>query len=227
MTIYAKNRTNILLLSAILCFLSFEVCAKDYVPTTNNMAGLLAKGDMLLSKARKRRRTVERKTAGKRRRTAELNTAGDTFRYLTGGLLGTFVGFGLGHALQGRYGDYGWVFTTTQLTGIAISMASLSIVVILAASTAKRNLDEPRTKRQRKADKEIEVAKVITAIGAVTFGISRLFEMVHVWMPSTPPDRKYVKRKAVHYLASRTEPTLSVAPLLSTKQFGLQVELRF
>lgn len=40
--------------------------------------------------------------------------------YIVGGLLGTTVGFGLGHGVQNRYGQRGWLFT--MLEGIAVGV---------------------------------------------------------------------------------------------------------
>lgn len=39
--------------------------------------------------------------------------------YLSGALLGTFVGLGAGHYKQGRYLELGWVFTLTEPIAIA------------------------------------------------------------------------------------------------------------
>ena len=37
-------------------------------------------------------------------------------RYVAGGILGTTIGLGFGHSIQGRwYRDYGWVFTAGGL----------------------------------------------------------------------------------------------------------------
>ncbi len=38
----------------------------------------------------------------------------------TGGLVGTFFGFGVGHAVIGEYGNMGWVFTVGELAGIGL-----------------------------------------------------------------------------------------------------------
>ena len=35
-------------------------------------------------------------------------------QYVNGGLIGTLLGLGLGHAVQGRYSKTGWVFTLTE-----------------------------------------------------------------------------------------------------------------
>ncbi|MCY4321651.1 MAG: hypothetical protein OXC37_04545 [Bdellovibrionaceae bacterium] len=38
--------------------------------------------------------------------------------YVGGGFAGTFIGFGIGHAIQGRYAERGWIFTAGGLSTI-------------------------------------------------------------------------------------------------------------
>ena len=40
-----------------------------------------------------------------------------TGKYITGGILGSAIGFGIGHAVQGRYGSKGWIFTAGDTAG--------------------------------------------------------------------------------------------------------------
>lgn len=45
-------------------------------------------------------------------------------RYIAGGIIGTWpIGLGVGHAIQGRYTDKGWIFTVGEL-GAAMVMIS-------------------------------------------------------------------------------------------------------
>lgn len=39
--------------------------------------------------------------------------------YVVGGIVGSVVGFGIGHAVQSRYSDYGWVFSIGEGLGVA------------------------------------------------------------------------------------------------------------
>ena len=41
-------------------------------------------------------------------------------QYVTGGVLGSIFGLGIGHAVQGRYSERGWIFTTSDVTGILL-----------------------------------------------------------------------------------------------------------
>jgi hypothetical protein len=47
-------------------------------------------------------------------------------RYIVGGILGTYpLGFGIGHAIQGRYSDTGWIFTVGEMGSLAVMMAGV------------------------------------------------------------------------------------------------------
>jgi hypothetical protein len=41
-------------------------------------------------------------------------------KYVTGGVLASTLGFGIGHAVQGRYLYKGLIFTATELTGLVL-----------------------------------------------------------------------------------------------------------
>ena len=210
MTTYAKRYCKVLLLSTVLCFFAVEARAKDYVLVKDKMTEFVAKG-------------VKADT-----------TAEDTMRYLAGGLLGTFVGFGIGHALQGRWDDdYGWVFAATQLGGIALLFVGGTVALLAIAAGGNdpdifelSNTADSYPKENRKASKVAEVAGVIAMAGGVTWVVSRIFEIVHVWLPYSSTARSAVKRNSAHYLVSRAEPSFSISPLLSNHQFCLQLALR-
>ncbi|MGZ3769732.1 MAG: hypothetical protein ACXVCP_07845 [Bdellovibrio sp.] len=36
-------------------------------------------------------------------------------QYIVGGIIGTYPGLGIGHAIQGRYSEKGWIFTTGEI----------------------------------------------------------------------------------------------------------------
>jgi hypothetical protein len=47
-----------------------------------------------------------------------------TGKYVTGGVIGSIFGFGIGHAIQGRYADKGWIFTATEVAGVGLAAAA-------------------------------------------------------------------------------------------------------
>lgn len=58
--------------------------------------------------------------------------------HLGGGLVGTFTGFGLGHAVQGRFVDRGWIF----LVGEAVSIAAAVTFAVRCAESSSINCEE-------------------------------------------------------------------------------------
>ena len=46
-------------------------------------------------------------------------------RYIGGGVASLFLGFGIGHAIQGRWKEKGWIHTTTQSIAVATLVVSL------------------------------------------------------------------------------------------------------
>jgi hypothetical protein len=44
--------------------------------------------------------------------------------YILGGITGSFLGLGAGHAIQGRFFDKGWIFTIGEVTSFAFIIAS-------------------------------------------------------------------------------------------------------
>jgi hypothetical protein len=49
-----------------------------------------------------------------------------TGKYITGGVIGSTIGFGIGHAIQDRYHSKGWIFTATEGAGMAALLAGAS-----------------------------------------------------------------------------------------------------
>lgn len=45
--------------------------------------------------------------------------------HIIGGALGTFVGLGLGHAVQGRWDDKGWIFTVGEIASFSLILIAL------------------------------------------------------------------------------------------------------
>lgn len=44
----------------------------------------------------------------------------DQSRYIASGILGTIPGFGIGHAIQDRWQEKGWIFTAGELTSLSL-----------------------------------------------------------------------------------------------------------
>jgi hypothetical protein len=93
------------------------------------------------------------------------------FTYAVGGIIGTYPGFGLGHTIQGRWSERGWVFTTGELGSLLILSYGLAqclgdIVGDTISNTPDNNCGSGDT--------------AIT-IGAVGFVVFKIWEIVDVW----------------------------------------------
>ena len=130
--------------------------------------------------------------------------------YLTGGFIGTFVGFGLGHAVQGRWwsAGKGWVYTLTQLPLIPIA---------IAYSHDRRECRQRADEREREGgywscDSPAYETLVVTS--ALMFVISRIVEAFDVW--DIDPDWEQVVER-------KKQKSLFVLPYTDTRSFGLQL----
>ncbi len=94
-----------------------------------------------------------------------------TGKYITGGVLGSVIGFGLGHGIQGRYSQMGWLFTATEAAGLAMFTAGCS-------SYRDRDLD---------GDKECKDSGLAAAGLVVMIGF-HVWEAVDLWVRARPVD---------------------------------------
>ena len=92
-------------------------------------------------------------------------------QYIAGGILGAFHGFGIGYAIQGRWLERGWIFTSIQL-GCLIAGYGLSSLLYIN-HTWLDNLGP------------------FFGIAILVWIYSRIWEMVDLWM--LPYDYKIVQ----------------------------------
>lgn len=102
-----------------------------------------------------------------------------TGKYITGGVLGSALGFGIGHAVQGRYQDGGWLFTATEGASLAVLMIGLG-----SCSEETENFGGERTKKTTCSNGGL------VAIGFASLIGFRVWEIVDVWTGARPVDEK-------------------------------------
>ncbi len=83
-------------------------------------------------------------------------------RYVIGGILGTIVGLGVGHAIERRYFDQGLIFSVSE---------GLSILLIIIGTTVPM----PNG-----------ASIPLTLIGGFTLGAFKLWEIVDIWSGPFP-----------------------------------------
>jgi hypothetical protein len=108
---------------------------------------------------------------------AELSTK----RYVIGGITGSIVGFGVGHAIEHRYkSDRGWIFTAGEAGPIAI-VAVGSIVEWMADScngdTSSEHYEECKN---RDSHYFFSSPQTVTAALSIALGF-KIWEIVDLW----------------------------------------------
>lgn len=111
-----------------------------------------------------------------------------TGQYIGGGAVGTFVGFGIGHAIQGRYQEAGWIFTTAEI-------ASLGLIVYGFGSCEKD------------ANGKTSSRCGTLSLGLTGVFISRVFEIIDVWAGAYPND----SGPKVFMIPDPQHPTLGIS----------------
>lgn len=102
-----------------------------------------------------------------------------TARYVTGGILGTYpLGFGIGHAVQGRWSQKGYIFTAGELISIGVLLAG--------ASECTGDLS-------RGGDCSSGAGTM--TIGVLGFVAFRIWEIVDVWAAPLRIEKEYRELK--------------------------------
>ena len=101
------------------------------------------------------------------------------FRYVAGGALSIFPGFGLGHAVQGRLlNDYGWAFTLGQVvTFIGINLYN-------DPYCSSWSYSEHSNYNNDACEREAARKRKIQPYWITAFLLFKLGEIVHAWWPS-------------------------------------------
>ncbi len=139
-----------------------------------------------------------------------------TPRYVIGGILGTYpIGLGIGHAIQGRWSEDGWIFTAGELGSASVLFFGLLGCV------------DQVFKRDNCSD--VENAMIVTGlIGFVGF---RIWEIVDVWAKPPAYNHKYrdLKKYIETYQTKKdVRSSLDIKPLLNSRQgHGLMLSFNF
>ncbi len=139
-----------------------------------------------------------------------------TSRYIIGGVLGTYpIGLGVGHAVQGRWLQGGWIFTAGELGSIALAVAGLAGCIDNTFSSDDCSGGES----------SLIIAGVFGYVGF------RIWEIIDVW--AVPPGHNKKFRELKDYIEkapAKPEPkaSLDLVPLFRPGMGnGLALRLNF
>ena len=113
--------------------------------------------------------------------------------YVAGGLLGTWMGFGVGHAVQGRYDEAGLIFSFGQAAGLGMLM-----VGVINLSTSSRCFSDPAsggfTCETNRSDENLWTGLAIS--GGVLYGLLRIWEIADLWSGPARHNAEYRRIQA-------------------------------
>lgn len=121
--------------------------------------------------------------------------------YVGGGLIGTFFGFGLGHAVQGRFVDKGWIFMAGEAGSVALLAYGMGDCYSLLAEQPAEECGH-------------DGAFVLGLVGFLGFHV---WELIDVW---TEPPAHNARVRAVRMRAGLPAYGLFAAPSLGRGDAG-------
>ena len=125
-------------------------------------------------------------------------------QYIAGGLLGILPGFGIGHAVQGRWLEKGWIFTSSSLAAPLIVGGSALLSLSVCTWSNGENICGI-----------IQLLAMKTIAGFIGL---KIYEIIDIWHP--PSHYKIVQ-----------EPKLSIKPLYSynsqSSSYGLSLSYKW
>lgn len=120
------------------------------------------------------------------------------FRHLTGGLLSVYPGFGLGHVVEGRYLEKGWIFTLGESASAVVAIIGLGEMGITSALSG--------TSANAGSDKML--------LGALCFMGFKIWEVVDAFAGPSKHNDRYRE------LNKRTSKSLTFEPVFSSNSTG-------
>jgi hypothetical protein len=103
-------------------------------------------------------------------------------RYIGGGITGSIVGFGIGHAIQGRYPERGWIFTVGE--GVGITMFYVGILACFGDAINGQSCTPP---------------VALIGGGLIAFVGFHIWEVIDLWVVPPQANRRYRELRRMGY----------------------------
>lgn len=124
-------------------------------------------------------------------------------QYHQGAFVGTLFGFGIGHAIQNRYTNKGWIFTMLEGSSVSCFIVA-EIIKQTSPSGTPRSPNLPAM-----------IAVTLWYLGgAVSLVGFKIWESIDLW--ATPPSRDMIEERSL-------KGKLSISPILSPSFVGFSL----
>ena len=143
-------------------------------------------------------------------------------KYIGGGVAAILPGFGVGHAIQGRYMEKGWIFTVAEvvtLGGAWISFQSSFGDISTSIDNFQETGQAPNSEEIGKAAKSLKKGALFLVLGIAWISV-KVYEAIDVW--ELPSHYKVVRQSSFQAV-----PLISWNGMSSGLDVGLSLKYKF
>ncbi|MCP4446847.1 MAG: hypothetical protein GY811_16085 [Myxococcales bacterium] len=123
-----------------------------------------------------------------------------TGQYISGGVIGSHFGFGIGHMVQQRWTDTGWIFTMGE-------SAALTSMIVGAVSCLNDDTYDDSARHSSNGSND-RCSRGLLIGGLIGFAGLRIWEIVDLWVAPPAHNRRYDELRA----GGPSRYSLSIAP---------------
>jgi hypothetical protein len=138
--------------------------------------------------------------------------------YIAGGILGTIPGFGIGHAIQGRWKDKGWIFTAGEAGGVGLMMA--------AGMSCMSGHSDMMSGGEEKACSSGN--RAFAASGMLIYLGFKVWEIIDVWTAPPQHNIQYesIEERIKDHKALSVN-SYAILPMVKKESHGLEIKINF
>ncbi len=115
--------------------------------------------------------------------------------YVTGGVVGTIFGLGIGQAINGNYGTTGWIFTVTEVVGTGMFWSGIGLGIV-------GGIFNSVTKGPASGAQTAAAGLGLTIAGALVYTAFRIWDIVDLWETPIIPGASHQLDQPAHKAAA-------------------------
>ena len=130
--------------------------------------------------------------------------------YVTGGVIGTITGFGVGQAIHGRYWKTGWIFTLGEGAGLGLFFVGTAIAVVHANPLLWILVPE-------QVNQNLTAAAAFLWAGTIVYAGFRLGDVIDLWASPTLVSSDQILNPEANQKVSYLTPSEQNTPIMGFK----------
>lgn len=136
-------------------------------------------------------------------------------RRITAGIIGSTVGFGIGHAIAGKYKSKGWMFTVTESIAGVVLLNGMAECLVEGIGDSWDDEDDD-DEEVESCDNDNFTYGMIATVGL------RIWEAIDIWTSMSHHNRRHAE-----LTESETKSSVFIIPALQKGRAGLKLVYSF